>query len=68
MFHPGWDKLSKGAKMLQARNSHQILGPTLEQDDAVEFVLCWTPGAKGGGGTGQATRIAHVGSLRRPCG
>ena len=32
------------------------LGPIL--DDPVEFIICWTPGGKVTGGTGQAIRIA----------
>ena len=39
-----------------ARNSYQVLGRNL--DDPVEFVICWTPGGSGSGGTGQAIRIA----------
>jgi hypothetical protein len=60
LFHPGYDKLGQAAKKLHARNAHQILGPNLDQSEAVEFVLCWTPDAKGGGGTGQALRIAEA--------
>ena len=55
-FHPRWDKLSDGAKKLQARNSHQILGNNL--DTLADFVVCWTPFGSGCGGTGQAIRIA----------
>lgn len=54
--HPAWAQLSDGARRLQARNSHQVLGWGL--DDPVEFVVCWTPDGKGAGGTGQAIRIA----------
>lgn len=56
-FHPAYDRLSDGAKKLMARNSYQVLGETLDKPSA--FVICWTPGGKGGGGTGQALRIAH---------
>ena len=55
-YHPSWDRLSRGAQLLQARNSHQVLGATLKQP--ASFVLCWTKGGKGSGGTGQALRIA----------
>lgn len=55
-YHPKWDSLSQGARRLQARNSHQILGWNL--DDPCKFVVCWTEGGRGGGGTGQALRIA----------
>lgn len=55
-FHPYWHNLTQGAQKLQARNSYQVLGLTL--DDPVQFVLCWTKKGKGQGGTGQALRIA----------
>jgi hypothetical protein len=55
-FHGGWDRLSDGGKKLQARNTHQVLGKDLITRS--EFVICWTPGASGSGGTGQAIRIA----------
>lgn len=55
-FHPRWQYLKQGAKKLHARNSHQVLGPNC--DDPVDLVVCWTQDAKGGGGTGQAIRIA----------
>jgi hypothetical protein len=54
---PTWRELSGGVKQLHTRNVAQILGhaspPVLSL-----FVLCWTPGAKARGGTGQAIRIA----------
>lgn len=56
--HPAWNRLSQGAKKLHARNVHQVLGANC--DTPVHFVLCWTPGAQGGGGTGQAIRIAKA--------
>lgn len=55
-FHPAWHRLSDGSKKLHARNTHQVLGQYL--DKYSRFVLCWTPNGKGGGGTGQAIRIA----------
>jgi hypothetical protein len=54
--HPAWNACSNGGKLLHARNSHQILGPDLNQP--VKFVICWTPDGQGAGGTGQALRIA----------
>lgn len=56
-FHPNWRRLSPAARHLHARNSHQILGWDLKTP--VDFVICWTPGGLGGGGTGQALRIAE---------
>lgn len=57
-YHPAWDSLKRGAQMLHGRNAHQVLG--LYLGDPVEFVLCWTPEGTGGGGTGQALRIAQA--------
>ena len=55
-YHPYWHNLKDGAKKLQARNSHQVLGWDLNTPS--EFVICWTKKGKGKGGTGQAIRIA----------
>jgi len=54
--HPAWHKCSDGARNLHARNSLIIMGP--EMDTPVDFIACWTVGGLGGGGTGQALRIA----------
>lgn len=60
--HPIGEHLSSAALALHARNSHQILGPTL--DDPSRFVVCWTnDGAtvnptRATGGTGQAILLA----------
>jgi hypothetical protein len=65
--HPAWSRCSEWAKALHARNSHEILGPDL--DDPVCFVVCWTPdGSLDGanpnsGGTGQALRVARIYSV-----
>ena len=59
VYHPRYQYLSRGAKLLMARNSHQIFGPDIYNFTLVDFVICWTKGAKGGGGTGQALRIAR---------
>mgnify|MGYP000949113090 CR=1 FL=1 len=55
-FHPYWHNLKQGAKKLQARNSHQVLGKDLNTPS--NFIICWTKNGKGSGGTGQALRIA----------
>ena len=57
-FHPYWHNLSDGARKLQARNSHQVLG--LDLNTPVNFLICWTKNGKGQGGTGQAIRIAKA--------
>lgn len=63
-YHPAWDRLSRGGRALHARNVHQMLGPDVTKPVPSRFVLCWTPDARGGGGTGQALRIAR--DLRVP--
>lgn len=55
-FHPNWAACTGTARKMHARNVAQVLGPQL--NDPVLFVLCWTKDGKGGGGTGQAIRIA----------
>lgn len=60
-FHPNWSACSRGARALHARNCFQILGADL--DSPVSYVVCWTPGASGSGGTGQAIRIAKHNSI-----
>ena len=61
-FHPGWMYLSYGARKLHARNGYQILGEGL--DTPADFVICWTPGGKDVGGTGQAIRIAKANRVK----
>jgi len=56
-YHPAWERLSKGARGLQSRNGHQMLGRDL--DDRSGVVICWTEGGAIKGGTGQALRIAQ---------
>lgn len=57
-FHPAWERCSRGARALHARNCHQVLGANL--DDPVDMVVCWTRYGRRGGGTGQALRIAEA--------
>jgi hypothetical protein len=57
--HPAWHGLKQGAKALHARNVHQVLGPDVTAPDFSKYIICWTPDGKGGGGTGQAIRIAQ---------
>jgi hypothetical protein len=58
-FHPSWDKLTQGGRALHARNVHQVLGFNVNAPDISGFLICWTRDGKGGGGTGQALRIAR---------
>lgn len=61
-YHPAYNRLSKAAKKLMARNCHQILGENL--DDPCRMVICYTPDgavtetSRETGGTGQALRVA----------
>jgi len=55
--HPVWGALSRGARALHTRNVAQIAGYPNGQPLS-SFVICWTPGGLGHGGTGQAIRIA----------
>ena len=61
-FHPAWERCSRGARALHARNGYQVLGARL--NDPVNFVICWTRNALGGGGTGQALRIAQANDIQ----
>jgi len=55
-FHPKWDRLGDGGQKLMARNSQQVCGAYLHHYS--EFIVCYTEYGNGGGGTGQALRIA----------
>ncbi len=57
-YHPTWGQLSEAVRKLMTRNSAIVLGYPPEPEPS-QFVLCWTPEGKGGGGTGQALRIAR---------
>ena len=57
-YHPYWHNLKDGARKLQARNSHQVLGKDL--NTLSKFIVCWTKNGKGQGGAGQAIRIAKA--------
>ncbi len=58
-YHPNWARCKAGARKLHTRNVAQILGHT-QPHVLSQFVLCWTERARGGGGTGQAIRIAKA--------
>lgn len=59
--HPRWAELDEHERQLHARNSHIMLGP--DCDTPVLFLVCWTPGGRVVGGTGQALRIAKAYSI-----
>lgn len=56
-YHPSWETLSRGARLMMSRNGYQILGKDLKQ--ASDFVICYTEGGKMTGGTSQVLRIAE---------
>jgi hypothetical protein len=55
-FHPAWNRCGIAARKFHARNCYQVLGADLNTPS--RMVICWTPGGKVAGGTGQAMRIA----------
>ena len=60
-IHPAWDKCSRGAKALHARNVYQVLGNTLNKPS--DFLICWAKADKYGeisGGTRTAWELAKV--------
>lgn len=57
-YHPAWHACNNVARKLHARNGMQVLGYYLDKPS--DFVICWTLGATGIGGTGQALRIARA--------
>lgn len=60
-FHPAPKKLGDGAYKMMLRNACQILGQ--DGKTPTKFVVCWTPNAASGGGTGQAIRIAKFNGI-----
>jgi hypothetical protein len=68
-LHPVWNKLSRGAQALHARNVGQILGVDLKKP--VQFVVCYTPDgveeasqvSRITGGTGTAIKLASLNNI-----
>lgn len=58
LIHPNGKKLTPNALELHARNTYQIMGRDL--NTPCDVVICWTEGGLGGGGTGQAIRLAKL--------
>lgn len=63
-YHPAWGKLSDAAKLFHTRNVAQVLSRIPGKGKPSQFVVCWTKDGKGGGGTGQAIRIARGYGIR----
>lgn len=57
-YHPNWRACRPFVRKLHGRNMQIVLGQDL--NDPVQFIACWTPEAAGGGGTGQALRLARA--------
>lgn len=55
--HPKPERLSETGRKLMARNGSQVFGTNFREPS--DLVICWTVGGKGGGGTGQAIRLAR---------
>ena len=53
-YHPAWSRCSRGARLLHARNCHQVLGQDLKSPCIL--IVCWHQNK---GGTMQAVRIAN---------
>jgi len=59
-MHPYFSGMKMGARSLMARNTYQVLGECdVNETKPSRFILCYTPGGEGQGGTGQALRIAR---------
>ncbi len=56
-IHPAWNAMGSFGKSAHARNICQIMGISLNKP--VEFVICWTKGAKKIGGTRTAIVFAE---------
>lgn len=56
--HPAWDRCSRGARSLHARNVYQVLGKDLATPST--FLLCWAIPTRTGvkGGTNTAVQLA----------
>lgn len=68
VFHPNWSNVGPAGRDFMGRNCYQILGRDLKTP--TDFVICWTPGGKFEGGTGQALRMAdhyHIPILNMGC-
>lgn len=62
--HPAWERCSRGARALHARNAPILLGLDLGKPEPVDVVICWTVNARVTGGTGNVIRMAD--QLRIP--
>lgn len=56
-LHPAWERCSRGARALHARNAAIVLGPGLNRP--VHAAICFTPRGETVGGTGMGMRMAE---------
>ncbi len=61
-IHPAWENLSQGAKLLHARNCHQVLGVDLKTP--ANLLICWTENGRTIGGTATAIKIAKNNGIK----
>jgi hypothetical protein len=68
-IHPAWNNLRRPAKLLVARNMHQVMGLSLKSP--VKFVICYTSDGceshetygRQTGGTGSALKLASLNGI-----
>lgn len=60
-FHPAPRALGEVAFELMARNGCQVFGADFAVP--ISALCCWTPAGRGGGGTGQAIRLAKAAGI-----
>lgn len=58
---PWWYTMNKWPQILHGRNVYQVLGKDLKTP--VDFVICWTEGAKLKGGTATAMKLARKNNI-----
>lgn len=61
-YHPAWDRLSQGARKLQARNGYQVLERDLKTP--VTAIVCYTDGGQMKGGTAQAIKLGVANGVK----
>lgn len=64
-LHPNWvavesSKNSDYVKRLLGRNMQIVLGRDISNPDPVDFLVCWTPGAKTTGGSSHAINLSKT--------
>ena len=66
LHYTRWPSASQAVRKLMARNTCQVLGDVDGAGEVpVDVVIGWTLGGRGGGGTGQAYRVAEGRNIPR---